>query len=104
MMHMGHARLDCQEFVTRTLSLIQWAITNRQVRGCAASLSPKTRPKVHLPAHSAPRAGEIRSQRRAQREKRTGFLMADASHSMAKPAPPCTVHSGASVSLCTQSS
>ena len=31
--------------------------------------------------------GEIRPQRRAQRAKRTGVLMADASHSMDKPAP-----------------
>ena len=30
-------------------------MTYRQVRGCAASVSPKTRPKVHLPARSAPR-------------------------------------------------
>ena len=30
-------------------------MTYRQVRGRAASVSPKSRPKVHLPAQSAPR-------------------------------------------------
>ena len=63
----------------------------RQVRGRAASLSPKSRPKVHLPAqidHRLPCAcGEICSQRRAQCAKRTGNSMADASQRIAKPAP-----------------
>ena len=36
-----------------TLSLIRWAMTYRQVRGRAASLSPKSRPKIPLPAQSA---------------------------------------------------
>ena len=36
-----------------TLSLKQWAMTYRQVRGRAASLSPKSRPKIPLPAQSA---------------------------------------------------
>ena len=45
----GHVPLDCQEFVMRTLSLIPWTMAYHQVRGRAASLSPKSRPKVHLP-------------------------------------------------------
>ena len=49
----GHVPLDCQEFVMRTLSLIPWTMAYHQVRGRAASLSPKSRPKVHLPAQSA---------------------------------------------------
>ena len=36
-----------------TLSLIRWAMTYCQVRGRAASLSPKSRPKIPLPAQSA---------------------------------------------------
>ena len=35
------------------LSLIRWAMKYRQVRGRAASLSPKSRPKIPLPAQSA---------------------------------------------------
>ena len=84
----GHMRLDCQEFVMSTLSLIQWAMAYRQLRGRAASLSPKSRPKVHLPAQSVLCLPEILSQPLAQCAKRTGLLMADASHIMAKPAPP----------------
>jgi hypothetical protein len=80
-------QLDCQEFMTRTLSLMQWAMAYRQLRGRAASLSPKSRPKMHLPARSAPLLGEIRSPQRAQHAKRTGLLMTDASHRMDKPAP-----------------
>ena len=37
------------------MSVIQWVMTYRQVRGRAASVSLKIRPKVHLPARSAPR-------------------------------------------------
>ena len=59
----------------------------RQLHGRAASLSPKSRPKVHQPARSAPLLGEIRSPQRAQHAKRTGLLMTDASHRMDKPAP-----------------
>ena len=70
-----------------TLSLIQWAMAYRQLRRRAASLSPKSRPKVHQPARSAPLLGEIRSPQRAQHAKRTGLLMTDASHRMDKPAP-----------------
>ena len=84
----GHVPLDCQEFVMRTLSLIPWTMAYHQVRGRAASLSPKSRPKVHLPARSAPLLGEIRSPQRAQHAKRTGLLMTDASHRLDKPAPP----------------
>ena len=80
-------QLDCQEFMTRTLSLMQWAMAYRQLRGRAASLSPKSRPKVHLPARSAPLLGEIRSPQRAQHAKRTDLSMTDASHRMDKPAP-----------------
>ena len=80
-------RLDCQEFVMSTLSLIQWAMAYRQLRGRAPSLSPKSRPKVHLPAQSVLCLPEILSQPLAQRAKRTGLLMTDASHIMAKPAP-----------------
>ena len=83
----GHVPLDCQEFVMRTLSLIPWTMAYHQVRGRAASLSPKSRPKVHLPARSAPLLGEIRSPQRAQHAKRTGLSMTDASHRMDKPAP-----------------
>ena len=36
------------------MSLIQLAMTYRQAHGRAASLIPKSRPKVHLPAHSVP--------------------------------------------------
>ena len=84
----GHMRLDCQEFVMSTLSLIQWAMAYRQLRRRAASLSSKSRPKVHQPARSAPLLGEIRSPQRAQHAKRTGLLMTDASHRLDKPAPP----------------
>ena len=59
----------------------------RQLRRRAASLSPKSRPKVHLPARSAPLLGEIRSPQRAQHAKRTVLLMTDASHRMDKPEP-----------------
>ena len=44
--HIGRVQLDCQEFVTWTLSLVQWAMAYRQARGCAAPLSPESRPKV----------------------------------------------------------
>ena len=70
-----------------TLSLIQWAMAYRQLRGRAASLSPKSRPKVHLPAQSVLCLPEILSQPLAQCAKRTGLLMTDASHRMAKPTP-----------------
>ena len=70
-----------------TLSLIQWAMAYRQLRGRAASLSPKSRPKVHLPARSVLCLPEILSQPLAQCAKREGLLMMDASHIMAKPAP-----------------
>ena len=83
----GHMRLDCQEFVMSTLSLIQWAMAYRQLRGRAASLSPKSRPKVHLPARSVLCLPEFLSQPLAQCAKRTGLLMTDASHRIAKPAP-----------------
>ena len=59
----------------------------RQVRGSAASLSPTSRPKVHLPAQSVLCLPEILSQPLAQCAKRTGLLMTDASHRMAKPTP-----------------
>ena len=45
-------------------------------------------PTQGAPVRRVPHGGgEIRPQRRAQRAKRTGVLMADASHSVAKPAP-----------------
>ena len=45
-------------------------------------------PTQGAPVRTVPHGGgEIRPQRRAQRAKRTGVLMADASHSVAKPAP-----------------
>ena len=83
----GHMRLDCQEFVMSTLSLIQWAMAYRQLRGRAASLSPKSRPKVHLPARSVLCLPEILSQPLAQCATRAGLLMTDASHRIDKPAP-----------------
>ena len=68
-------------------SSVALSMAHRQLRGRAASLSPKSRPKVHLPARSAPLLGEIRSPQRAQHAKRTGLSMTDASHRMDKPAP-----------------
>ena len=59
----------------------------RQLCRRAASLSPKSRPKVHLPARSVLCLPEILSQPLAQCAKRTGLLMTDASHRIAKPAP-----------------
>jgi len=83
--------LDCQEFVTSMyLSLIQLAMTYRQAHGRAASLIPKNRPKVHLPAHSAPRLQRDpppAARTVAQHAKRTGSLMTDASHRVSKPTP-----------------
>ena len=61
------------------ISLSAWSrgICKREnpTQGCTC---PRTVPHA---------GGEIRYQRRAQRAKRTGVLMADASHSMDKPAP-----------------
>ena len=45
-------------------------------------------PTQGAPVRTVPHGGgEIRPHRHAQRAKRTGVLMADASHSVAKPAP-----------------
>ena len=68
-------------------SSVAWSMAHRQLRGRAASLSPKSRPKVHLPAQSVLCLPEILSQPLAQCAKRTGLLMTDASHRIAKPAP-----------------
>ena len=46
----------------------------------------KTDPRCTCPRRVSRSRGEIGSQRRAQRAKRTGFLMADASHNVAKQA------------------
>ena len=49
-MHTEHLQLDCQEFTTWIVSLIQCEMAYRQVRARAASLNPKSRPLVRLPA------------------------------------------------------
>ena len=52
----GRAHVTVQQrrgLACAILSLIRWAMTYCQVRGRAASLSPKSRPKIPLPAQSA---------------------------------------------------
>ena len=53
----------------------------------------KADPRCTCPRTVPHACGEIRPQQGAQRAKRTGFLMADASHSFAKPAPPSVAYS-----------
>ena len=62
-------------------------MTKSKVRGREASVSAKSRPKVHLPARSVLCLPEILSQPLAQCATRAGLLMTDASHRIDKPAP-----------------
>ena len=59
------------------MSLIKWAMVNRQVRGRAVTVSPKSRPRCTCPRRVPRACGEIRSYLPAQRAECTGcFMMA----------------------------